>query len=420
MDRAYLWLNRARKLMGICPEDYFASMFWKKYFLEQGDIEKASHETAILKRTRAHPFNELKVCAFSDYAYHFLIGASIGFFLVFILSISKAARQDSLSNTKNVKDREWIKKSYLYQIIAKGSQTFKRLLKLIPIFTAFVGIIILFLNDEKYNIYYISIIFFFLFIYIFLVSKKCTLKSFISSISSSERWVLGISLFLFIMAAICVLVTDKAYSCIYYNIPFGICDSLGHSKIVHGMEDLLKEKDTDAVRYAAAVMNHMAGNMNRAAELYKSLPYDHRAQKNLEELKKNNPVPPVPLLSEDIFLAYDSVSWKKFFIDFFEDIEYVILFAFAVSSIWGFLLYGYPAYSPGMITAFGTVIVHLDYNFPLPHSLSNGKDFMETFRWEIFWNWPGAKIFWGAVILSAIISLILHISRFRKIWRSCK
>lgn len=98
----------------------------------------------------------------------------------------------------------------------------------------------------------------------------------------------------------------------------------------------------------------------------------------------------------------------------------IILFAFAISSIWGFLLYGYPAYSPGMISSFGTRIDYLDYNFPLPHSLSDGKNFMETFRWEIFWSWPGAKIFWGAVILSAIISLILHISRFRRIWRSFK
>ena len=493
MDRAYLWLNRARNLMGICPEDYFASLLWKKYFREQGDMEKASQETAILKRTKAHPINELKVYAYSDYAYHFLISASIGFFLVFILSISKAARQDILISTKNVKNREWIKNIFLYQLFNKGSQTFRILLKLMPIYTAIVGIMILFLNDEKYNIYYISIIFFFLFIYIFLISKKCTLKSFIASISSSVRWLLGISLVLFIITAICVLAADKTSNCIYYNIPFGICDSLGHSKLVHGMEDLLKENDTDAVRYAAAVMNHMAGNMNRAAELYKSLPHDRRAQKNLQELKKNNPIPPVPLLSEDIFFAYNSVSWKKYFKELFEDFVYfiffakiifilitvallssillflgfifippenkessvssmnktltwfsrlcfflapgtfdirrgspfrgwlvIILFAFAISSIWGFLLYGYPAYSPGMISSFGTRIDYLDYNFPLPHSLSDGKNFMETFRWEIFWSWPGAKIFWGAVILSAIISLILHISRFRRIWRSFK
>jgi MFS family permease len=492
MDRAYLWLNRARKLMGICPEDYFVSLFWKKYFLEKGDIEKASQEAAILKRTRAHPINELKAYAYSDYTYHFLIGASIGFFMVFILFISKAARQDSLSNTKNVKNREWIKKVFLYQLFNKGSRTFRILLKLMPIYTAIVGIMVLFLNDKK-NIYYISIICFLLFIYIFMISKKCTIKSFIASISSSVRWLLGISLVLFIITAICVLAADKTSNCIYYNIPFGICDSLGHSKLVHGMEDLLKENDTDAVRYAAAVMNHTAGNMNRAAELYKSLPHDRRAQKNLQDLKKNNPVPPVPLLSEDIFLAYDSVSWNKYFKELFEDFVYfiffakiifilitvallssiplflgfifippenkessapsmnktltwfsrlcfflapgtfdirrgspfrgwlvIILFAFAVSSIFGFLLYGYNAYSPGMNTAFGTNIVYLDYNFPLPHSLSNGKNFMETFRWEIVLNWPGAKIFWGAVILSAIISLILHISRFRKIWRSFK
>jgi serine/threonine protein kinase/Flp pilus assembly protein TadD len=492
MNRAYLWLNRARKLMGICSEDYFASLFWKTYFLEQGDMEKAARENAILKRTNAHPINELKACAYSDYSYHLLIGASIGFFLVWVLLMAKAARQDIHTDTQNHKILKVIKRSYLYQIIAKGSLTFKIVLKSLPVFTALPGIIILFLNDEKY-MYYITIIFFFLFIYIFMISKKCTTRSFIASISRAERRVLGISLLFVIITSIFVLSTDKDYYAIY-GVPLGICDSWGHSKSVHDMENLLKEKDTGAIRYAAAVMNHMAGNISRAAELYKSLPRDRRARRNLEELKKNNPVPPVPLLSEEIFFAYDdSVSWKKIFTDLFEELESYILFAqiifilntvallsslllflgflfipaenkknslpsmskflgwfsrisfflvpgtfdirhgskfrgwlvitlfaFAVSSIWGFLFYGYHAYSPGMISAYDAVVVYLDYNFPLPHSLSDGKNFMEFFRWEIFWNWPGAKIFWGAVILCAIISLILHITRFRKIRRSCK
>jgi serine/threonine protein kinase len=487
MNRAYLWLNRARKLMGICPEEYFASLFWKKYFLEQGDNEKANQEIAILKRTSALPYNELKAYADLDYTIHLLIGASIGFYVILILLIAKAARRGINTDTQNLRILKLIKVSYLFQIIVRGSQAFKIVLKTIPIFTAFIGIVILSLNEE--NLYFISIIFFLLFIYIFLISKKCSLRSFIASISIPERWVLGMSLFFVIITAICVLAAYKYFLCIY-NAPFGTCDSMGHSQIVHETEKLLKENDSDAVRYAAAVMNHLAGNMNRAEVLYKSLPYDLRAQKNLQELKKGNPVPPVPLLQEDIYLAYEWVSWNKIFGAFNEDLEWSILFAkiifilntvallssilliigflfipagnqekpelqknklrillskisfytlpgvfdikrgspyrgwvvstlfaFAVSSFFGFFIYGYPAYSPGMACAFYTDISKLDKYFPLPHSLADGEDLIEFFRWEIFWHWPGAKIFWGAVILAAIISLILHFSRFREIYR---
>ncbi|UCH97561.1 MAG: protein kinase, partial [Candidatus Aminicenantes bacterium] len=290
-DRAYLWLKRVRKLMGICPGDYLASLSWEKYFRRQGDMEKAGRETAVQKRAKAHPVNDLEAYAYSNYAIYLLTAASIAFLLVFILLVTKAARQVTLTNTRNIKHREDIKKSHLLQMIARVLQTNKLLWEFIPIITAFAGITILFITHEKHLYYYILIALFLVFIYILRISKKWPIRKFIACFSIPARGILGISLFFIIITSLAVLSAYKT-TFVTYKLMGRSPEYLGHAVFVHDLENLLKEKNTDVVRYAAAVINHLAGNRDRAAELYQSLPRDPRAQKNLHALEQDNLVPP--------------------------------------------------------------------------------------------------------------------------------
>jgi hypothetical protein len=89
-------------------------------------------------------------------------------------------------------------------------------------------------------------------------------------------------------------------------------------------------------------------------------------------------------------------------------------FAFSALSIFGCWQFDF---LPGMVS--GIVVADLLNAFPWPHApvLEAGIDMWEHYRWDIFWSWYGAKTFWSVVALSALVSLSLHVARFRKIWK---
>jgi hypothetical protein len=92
-------------------------------------------------------------------------------------------------------------------------------------------------------------------------------------------------------------------------------------------------------------------------------------------------------------------------------------FAFSTLAVFMCWLYGLPASAPGIVT--GWSVPNIFHAFPWPHTpaLEAGVDSWEYFHWDIFWSWYGAKVFWSVVALSALLSLSLHVARFRKIWK---
>jgi hypothetical protein len=85
---------------------------------------------------------------------------------------------------------------------------------------------------------------------------------------------------------------------------FGHEDGSGSGFIVKRLDTLLTRHDVAETRWVAAVAHHLAGDRDRAAELYRSLRGDRRAEQNLESLERGSLVPPVAMTAVDLFRAY--------------------------------------------------------------------------------------------------------------------
>jgi hypothetical protein len=94
----------------------------------------------------------------------------------------------------------------------------------------------------------------------------------------------------------------------FSDIPYG---DVGHLNNVSALDDRLKEDDTNAVRYAAAVAHHFAGDVSRARELYESIPNDARARTNLQALTRGVLTPPEALTDHDVRNAFIERSWTS-------------------------------------------------------------------------------------------------------------
>ena len=89
----------------------------------------------------------------------------------------------------------------------------------------------------------------------------------------------------------------------------GHADATGSAFITERLEARVARHDVPRTRWVAAVANHLAGNRDRAAELYRALPGDSRAEQNLEALEKGLLAPPVSLTGDDLVAAYAAEPW---------------------------------------------------------------------------------------------------------------
>jgi hypothetical protein len=87
-------------------------------------------------------------------------------------------------------------------------------------------------------------------------------------------------------------------------------DATGSAFVVDQLERRVSRCDVPETRWAAAVAHHLAGDRDRAAELYRSLPGDSRARENVEALQRGSLVPPVPLTEADLWAAYSAEPWS--------------------------------------------------------------------------------------------------------------
>jgi tetratricopeptide (TPR) repeat protein/predicted Ser/Thr protein kinase len=85
-------------------------------------------------------------------------------------------------------------------------------------------------------------------------------------------------------------------------VPIGAADDIAHGNIRRWLEDAIRGDASCApARYAAAVAHHLAGNRDRAQELYKSVPEDPRAAANASALDRG--ALPVHWISGDDWIA---------------------------------------------------------------------------------------------------------------------
>jgi tetratricopeptide (TPR) repeat protein/predicted Ser/Thr protein kinase len=95
------------------------------------------------------------------------------------------------------------------------------------------------------------------------------------------------------------------------EIDLGHTDATGSAYVIGRLDARVARYDVPQTRWVAAVANHLAGNRDRAAELYRSLPGDGRAEQNLEALERGRLAPPVPLTGADLLAAYTAERWSS-------------------------------------------------------------------------------------------------------------
>jgi hypothetical protein len=92
-----------------------------------------------------------------------------------------------------------------------------------------------------------------------------------------------------------------------------LSDSFGHAEVLQWVDWLVSEHGTQGSRFAAAVAHHYAGESDRARTLYRTLPDDPRAVRNLAALDAGSLVPPESLTSADLDRALSSPlpAWPR-------------------------------------------------------------------------------------------------------------
>lgn len=295
-ERAHEWLMRARQLTGICPEgDDFASASWQKYFVAVHKPDRAQVEGNYFQRTQQNPLSIIRATTLFDYALYIWIAATTAFIVLCLLLFFKATR-------------------FLFQfdqqqaVLARKGFVSKVAIGLILIISALCFLKIIEMQSMELVALGLSLA---AFLFLLLRSKKISLRSFLSSISPPERWILAIS-FLIMLAT---LPLPVYFNCIAQNLlkrPAGASDTPDNIPLLQYMEERLKQTNSRDIRYATAVLNHEAGNIDRAKMLYETLLNEPGAQQNLMQIESGSSAIPVRLTSNDIYRACVSVPWETF------------------------------------------------------------------------------------------------------------
>ncbi len=109
----------------------------------------------------------------------------------------------------------------------------------------------------------------------------------IAKIASNERGALmALAILLVIVAFLRVAAAARAM--LLADIPIPMSDNLAHPAIVASLDQILRERDSEELRFITAVAHHLSGDTRRAAELYRSIQSEDAA----EDLDKLDSLPP--------------------------------------------------------------------------------------------------------------------------------
>ncbi|MEO0294288.1 MAG: protein kinase [candidate division WOR-3 bacterium] len=471
-ERIYLWLNRMRELTGICIEgDDLIAILWEQYFLNHGEVSRAKNESKYLAKAKMHPFNLIKSLTLLNYSILLSVTTLISFFVMIIIVITKSIKICFYKRTQ-------AKSSGL------GSPALSRIIKLLSLFflLAMLPIIFSLIRDFDYIKYHWSILIIIvglaiisLFVF-FLYRKGISLSNIFKNISSKERNAILLASIFAISALFLAIFSYFHFENLFYiSYPSHGTDNIGSDLSVYETEKMLKGRDSKEKIYVLAVINHIAGNKERSFSLYQSLKDVHRAEKNLEALKKNIFIPPYSLTSADLYKAFSPLlirialkkTWQNIYFKAFL-LFFVILFLIftfippdksiiietkpkrklAISKfIFSFIpgvydisngapLRGYVALLLFVFVTIALIVFNsflatgrftflIDYSwetykiyFPpeVLHSIET-KTLPLYYYWKILKIYPYINILFLALILAFLISLTLHVSLIPKIWR---
>jgi serine/threonine protein kinase/tetratricopeptide (TPR) repeat protein len=127
-----------------------------------------------------------------------------------------------------------------------------------------------------------------------LLAVVITRRRSVQSLAGNERKAL-VLLAAFLVAASAVRVVAASRSRLLESVPVPFADEIGHPVIASTMDQILERRDSVDLRFIAAVAHQLAGNTQRAADLYRSLDNEDAAQNlnNIESAPRTLPDQPM-------------------------------------------------------------------------------------------------------------------------------
>jgi tetratricopeptide (TPR) repeat protein len=281
-SRPYSWLIRLRKLSGSTVEgDDFASLAWARYFRAHGNRALADRELAYAQRVRHSPLNVAQVSARVDYAFYAVITSTATLWIALAAFLWRAG-----GAVRARPRRSRLDLAVTIVIVATAALVAAQFLRdTTGRTTLAVAAFLLFAAGVAVTWRYGSLV---------AVVEEMTLQ---------ERLTVSVGAAVMIVSYGCLVAAAHGFFSAS-RVPPGIMDSIGHPAFVQKIEQHLREYDTPRGRYAGAVLNHMAGNRKRAAELYRSVQDEPRVSANLDALESGSLVPPRQLEVADLVAAF--------------------------------------------------------------------------------------------------------------------
>ncbi len=297
LERAHLWLTRARELTGTLPDgDVFVATLWRDHFRHQGDLTKTNSETEFLRKAQNYPLSLLHATTFFDYSFYIWMGASAAFILVVMLLFFKASQLylDFRIKPGRTEKRNLIEQRLMLALLfVLGVIAIRQILPIVTVEMSIAGICVV------------------TFLAAILHSRKIGPKRFIGSFSSGERKVYLVALMLVVIS----LAFTVHYNGIVQSLlsrPILPSDIRENPALLEFLESKLKDSDTVNLRFVAGVFNHKAGQLERARELYQSISTHPGARQNLAALQNPDYFPILDLSEQELRDAFVNTSRENF------------------------------------------------------------------------------------------------------------
>lgn len=298
----YEWLRRTRAIGGFVFEgDDIVATLWANDFEAHGDHSHAATERDVARRLTAAETNVNGSAALNDAAIDAAIAATIGMLFVFGAILLRVARlpriallppeplpEQSAREKTPFRDAAWTGAIGL----AASTAAFLLIRSALdwPGETMLVTVLVLIVAAA-----------------VRWMRRRATFASMAAAVPRAHLIVAIVSIVVAAFAAFLVLVSETSRAGTE-GMPIVTLDSIGSPGAVSFLDDACKQRDSADCRYASAVAHHLAGDGQRARELYASLGGDRRAAANLEALNRGSSVA-VPLTIDEFRRAIVPPAW---------------------------------------------------------------------------------------------------------------
>lgn len=298
LDRAYERLREARAITGVCVDaDPIVSAEWARFFRQRGRLRDAERETRRSRAAWAHPLSLPSALVALDYA--LTASLAMGLWLVAQLSWALAAGcwrvfqlegpgAEGLRRLTSLLDRDRRPAARITLFVLLGVALTFLILWMYPETLAEPG---RWMNDSL-RLALLPV----------LAALLILAPLSLPGTTRRERAAVALATLVLLAAGSFLLESNRRVFALIF-LPKGLSDSLGHPDTAEWLDVLWRVHPSRATAYVAAVSHHLAGDKERASELYRSLLPEKRAEANLSALRAGRLIPPFPFKAEELSRA---------------------------------------------------------------------------------------------------------------------